>query len=160
VAAVDYFLKLEGIPGESNDSEHKDEIEVTSFSWGETNSTALLDRAATGKVQMQDLSFAKPVDKASPKLLLACATGQHLKSAVLTARKAGESPQEFLVLTLSDVIVTSYQTGGAAGGANGTLDQVSLAFGRLQMEYRPQRPDGSLDAPITAAWDIKRGRKV
>ena len=160
MAAVDYFLKLEGIPGESNDSKHKDEIEVTSFSWGETNSTALLVGGAAGKVQMQDLSFAKRVDKASPKLLLACATGQHLKSAVLTARKAGESPQEFLVLTFSDVVVTSYQTGGVSGGADGALDQVSLAFARLQMEYRPERPDGSLDAPITAAWDIKQSRKV
>jgi type VI secretion system secreted protein Hcp len=159
--AVDYFLKLDGITGESKDSKHKDEIEVASFGWGATNSTTFLSGGGgAGKVQMQDLSFVKLVDKASPKLLLACSTGQHLKTAILTARKAGEQPQEFLVLRFSDVVVTSYQTGGSAGGEEGPVDSVSLAFGRLEMEYRPQKPDGSLDAPITAGWDVKQSKKV
>ena len=114
MAAVDYFLKIEGIQGESTDARHKGEIELESYSWGETQSARSGPGAGggAGKVQMQDFSFVMQANKASPKLLLACATGQHLKQATLTARKAGKTRQEFLVFRFTDVLVSSYQTGG------------------------------------------------
>src|SRR5918996_4117531 len=156
MAESDYFLKIDGVQGESTDTKHKGEIDVESWSWGETNAGGHAGPAGagSGKVTVQDLSFVMRYNKASPALLLACASGKHLKSAVLTARKAGKQQQEFLVYTLTDVLVSSYQTGGSTHDPEGPIDQVSLGFARIQVEYRPQKADGSLDAPIKAGWDV------
>jgi type VI secretion system secreted protein Hcp len=159
VAAVDYFLKIDGIQGESVDSKHKGEIELESFSWGETNPGATGGGGgAAGKVHIQDLHFVTRVNKASPKLMLACATGKHIKQAVLTARKAGKAAQEFLVFKFTDLLVSSYQTGGSTDVL--PTDQVSFNFGRIEIEYRPQKPDGSLDTAVKAGWDVKANKKV
>jgi type VI secretion system secreted protein Hcp len=160
--AVDLFLKIDGIPGESVDKVHKDEIELESFSWGETNEGAGHPGGGgggAGKVQIQDLHVVTHVNKASPTLMLACATGKHLKQAVLTARKAGKGQQEFLVFKFSDVLVSSYQI-GASAGADLPIDQVSFNFAKIEMEYRPQKPDGTLDAGVKAGWDIKENKPV
>lgn len=159
--AVDYFLKIDGVPGESVDSKHKGAIQLEAFSWGETNPGSF-ERGGgggAGKVQMQDLAFTSVVDKASPVLMLACATGKHMKEAVLTVRKAGKDQQEYLVIKLKDVIVTSYQAGGAEQGA-GPVVQASLGFSQIQMEYRPQKPDGSLDSAVKAGWDVVKNKAV
>src|SRR5215210_8773554 len=109
--AVDYFLKIDGVAGESKDSKHKDEIELEAFSWGASQATAPAGGGgAAGKVSMQDFHFVMRTNKASPKLFLACASGQHVKSAVLTARKAGKGQQEYLVYKFTDLLVWSYQT--------------------------------------------------
>jgi len=162
MALVDYFLKIDGVQGESTDSKHKGEIELESFSWGETNSGGhgAGGGGGAGKVSVQDLHFVMKLNKASPKLLLACAMGQHLKQVVLTARKAGKQQQEFLVYKFTDLLISSYQTGASAQDLEGPLDQVSFNFARIEMEYRPQKPDGSLDAPIKAGWDVKTNKKV
>jgi type VI secretion system secreted protein Hcp len=160
VAGVDYFLKLDGIVGESVDAKHKGEIELESFGWAEAQLTApAAGGAGAGKVQMHELHVAMRTSKASPLLFLACATGQHLKSAVLTARHSGADGQEFLVYTLTDVLVSSYETGGSTGD-EGPTDQVALSFGRIQVEYRPQRPDGTPDAAVHAGWDVKANEKI
>jgi type VI secretion system secreted protein Hcp len=158
---TDYFLKIEGISGESSDSKHKNEIELEAFSWGETNTGCATSGggAGAGKVQMQDLSFTMTVNKASPRLLLSCASGKHIKQAVLTARKAGKTQQEYLIIKLSDVLVTSYQTGGSAQ-AEIPFDQVSLGFRKIHMEYRPQKADGSLDTPIQVGWDVVQNKAI
>src|SRR5438094_711398 len=115
MALVDYFLKIDGISGESTDDKHKGEIEVASFSWGVRQTTArATGGAGAGKATFQDFQFTKVSDKASPALFQKCATGEHIKQAVLTARKAGETQQEFLKVTLSDLLVSSYQSGGTA----------------------------------------------
>ena len=116
MAAVDYFLKIDGISGESTDEAHKGEIEVESFSWGVSQTTTRLGSGAgAGRAVFQDLHFTTSVSKASPVLFQKCATGQHLKEAVLTCRKAGgEQREEFLKITLSDVLVSSYQAAGSA----------------------------------------------
>jgi type VI secretion system secreted protein Hcp len=161
MAQVDYFLKIDGVQGESVDSKHKGEIELESFSWGETNSGGHGGAGVgAGKVSVQDLHFVMKLNKASPKLLLACALGQHLKYAVLTGRKAGKQQQEFLVYKFTDLLVSSYQTGASAQDIEGPLDQVSFNFARIEVEYRPQKPDGSLDARINAGWDVKTNKKV
>ncbi len=160
MAAVDYFLKIDGIPGESKDSKHKDEIELQNFSWGETNQRAPATGGGggAGKVQMQDFHFTMTVNKASPKLFLACASGQHIKLATFSARKATKDQQEFLKIKFTDILVSSYQNAGTDDFL--PMDQVSFNFSKLELEYRPQKPDGSLAPPDKAGWDIKKNAKV
>ena len=159
--AVEYFLKIDGVPGESSDAKHKGEIQLESFSWGETSpgGAGPGGGGGAGKVQMQDLVVTMIVSKASPKLMLGCATGKHYKEAVLTARKAGKTQQEFLVFKFKDVIVTSYQTGGSAQ-ADVPIDSASLGFSQIQMDYKPQKADGSLDAAVKAGWDLKLNKPL
>ena len=151
MASVDYFLKIDGIKGESGDSKHKDEIDVLSWSWGETQqgASAVGGGGGAGKVAMQDFHFTKRIDKASAPLLLACASGQHIKTVDLVCRKAGKDQQEYLVIKMTDILVSSYQTGGSAGGDNDALiDSVVLSFSTIEGEYRPQRADGTLGTPV------------
>ena len=161
MAAVDLFLKIDGIQGESKDAKHANEIDVDAFSWGETNvvSHAGGGGGGAGKVAMQDFHFTKRLDKASPVLFLACASGKHFPKAVLSARKAGQGQQDYLVITLSDVVVSGYQVGGAESGEAG-VDQTSLAFSRIVFEYRPQKPDGSLAPAVKAGWDVKTNKAI
>src|ERR1700682_1008808 len=130
MAAVDYFLKLDGIKGESTDSKHKGEIDIESFSWGATQSGTHSSGGGggAGKVQMQDFHFVMKVNTASPKLMEACATGEHIKSAILICRKAGKEQQEFLKWTFTDLLVSSYQTGGSGHGDVIPMDQISLNY--------------------------------
>ncbi len=154
--AVDYFLKIDGIDGESQDSKHKDEIHLESWSWGETQSgsSAQDSGLGSGKVNMQDFHFTMKCNKASPKLFIACANGDHIKKAVLTCRKAGKTQQEFLFYTFNDLLISSYQTGGNANDVIPT-EQISFNFTKVVMEYKPQKQDGSLDAGIKKGWNLK-----
>jgi type VI secretion system secreted protein Hcp len=154
--AVQYFLRVDGIPGESKDAAHKGEIDVLSFAWGLTNSggAAPGGGAGAGKASFQDLHVVKPVDKASPKLFEACASGQHIKEVVLTGRRTGKKQLEFLSYKLSNVVITSYQIGGSAPEA--PTDQVSLNSGKIEMEYRP----AGAEPAVRAGWDVAAGRKV
>lgn len=160
MAAADYFLKLDGIPGESNDLKHKNEIDLESFSWGETNAAAPGHGAGTGagKVAMQDFHFTARVNKASPTLMLACATGKHIKDAILTVRKAGKDQQEYLIIKLSEVLITSYMLGGAEAADSTPMDQVSFNFGKIQYEYRPQKADGSLGGSVKVGFDVGKNK--
>ncbi len=161
MAAVDYFLKIEGIEGESTDDKHKNEIDIESWAWGETNAGTFSSGGGggAGKVTMQDVNFAMKVNKASPKLLLACATGEHLKTALLTCRKAGKEQQEYLKIKFSDCLISSFQTGGSAGDII-PVDQLSLNFAKVEYEYREQKPDGTLGGAIKAGYDLKINKKV
>ena len=157
---ADYFLKIDGIAGESRDPRHQGEIELESFSWSETFlASPAAGARGGGKVHIQDMNITKLVDKASPLLMLAGASGQHFASAVLTAQRPGKDPLEYLTITLSDLMVGSYQMEAAAGQPM-PADQVSLSFSRIEIAYHPQRPDGTLDAPVSAGWDIAANRKI
>ena len=116
MSAVDYFLKIDGIKGESQDTKHGGEIEIQSFSWGATQSGSFAQGGGggAGKVNMQDFHFTVFHGVASPKLMLACATGQHIPTAVLTARKAGKDQQDYMKVSFYDLLISSFQTGGAA----------------------------------------------
>jgi type VI secretion system secreted protein Hcp len=161
MAANDYFLKLDGITGESSDSKHKGEIDVLSFSFGESQSGshAAGGGAGAGKVQMSDFSFMARTSKASPQLFLHCAQGKHLKEAILTVRKAGKGKQEYLKVKLADVLISSYQIGGSEGDDRPT-DSISLNFAKLSFDYFGQKSDGSLDAGTHAGWDLKKNVKI
>jgi type VI secretion system secreted protein Hcp len=157
--AVDYFLKIEGIEGESADSKHGKEIDILSWSWGESQSgsSAFGGGGGAGKVNMQDFSFTMNNNKASPKLVLACASGQHIKSALLVCRKAGKEQQEYLKIKFSDLLISSFQTGGSSG-AEIPIDSITFNFSKIEYEYYPQKPDGTLDAKVPVHWDLKANK--
>jgi type VI secretion system secreted protein Hcp len=159
VPTIDLFLKLDGISGESQDVKHKGEIDLQSFSWGEASEAGPSQGAGAGKVAMQDFHFVTRVNKASPLLFLACAMGKHIKDAFLTARKAGKEQQEFLLFKFSDLLISSYQIGGAEVGEV-PMEQVSFNFSRIDFEYRAQKPDGTLADPISAGWDVKQNKPI
>jgi type VI secretion system secreted protein Hcp len=160
MAAIDYFLKLDGITGESPDAKHKGELEVLSFSFAEAQSgtSGHGGGGGAGKVEMSDFTFTARTSKASPQLFLHCAQGKHIKQAMLTVRKAGQAQQEYLKIKLNDVLVSSYALSGAEG--EGTHDAFSLNFVKLSFDYAPQKADGSLDAPVHAGWDVVKNVKV
>jgi type VI secretion system secreted protein Hcp len=156
--AADIFAKLGDIKGESLDGKHKDEIEVLSWSWGVTNAIGVAGTgAAQGKASFHDFSFTHKIDKASPKLMQACATGVHLKEATITHRKAGKGQQEYLVIKMNDVIVTRMTD---ADDDTGSVETVSLAFAKVNVEYKPQKADGSLDAGIHFKYDLKAQKEA
>jgi type VI secretion system secreted protein Hcp len=157
--AVDTFAKIGDIKGESLDSKHKDEIEVLSYSWGVTGgapSGGGGGGGAAGKPTFPDLHITHAFDRASPELMLACATGQHIKDATITQRKAGKTQQEFLIVKMNDVIITGVSHGGS--GDSGLTEQVSMSFAKIAIEYKPQKPDGSLDTGVFFKYDIKNNK--
>jgi len=161
MAAVDFFLKIEGVDGESSDHKHKGEIDLQSWSIGAQNkgTHAAGGGGGAGKVTFNDFHFTMHVSKATPKLMLACATGEHLKKAVLTCRKAGKEQQEYFKITLSDLLVSSYSTGGSGHSNVVPHDTISLNFSKIEFEYKPQKPDGTLDAAVKSGFSVKENAK-
>ena len=160
-AAVDYFLKIEGIPGESESPTHPNEIDVLSWSWGASQACSLSGGGGgTSCVSsFSDVSFLKPLDKSSPHIFLAVATGQHLSKATLFGTTATEKDTvDFLMITMTDVIVTSYQIGGS--GEDRPTDSISLNYAKIEFEYKPQNKDGSFGSSIKTGWDLKKNTKV
>jgi type VI secretion system secreted protein Hcp len=164
MAQVDYFLKIDDteLRGESTDDKHRDEIEVESWSWGATQvgTTSGGTGGGAGRVSIQDINFVARTSKASPILFLRCATGKHISKAVLTARKAGSQQADFLTLTMSDLLISSYQIAGSETADTVPMDQVSINFSKIEFEYKTQKADGSLDAPVRAGWDLKSNTKI
>ena len=161
MAAVDYFLKIDTIPGESTKKGHTGELEITSWSWGESNTGSMAGNTGggSGKVSMQDFHFTIPMNVASPKIMLACATGQHIPTAILICRKAGTEQQEYLKITFSDVLISSYHVGGSHADVI-PGDQCSFNFTKIEMGYKPQDAKGQLGAEVKTGYDLKQMQKV
>jgi type VI secretion system secreted protein Hcp len=142
--AVDMFFKITNVPGESADKTHGGEIDVLAWSWGASQSgtTHVGTGGGAGKANFQDLSFTKYIDKGSTPLLQHCATGKHITEALLTVRKAGGTPLEYLKIKLTDCLVSSYSTGGS-GGEDRLTENVTLNFAKVDYEYVQQKPDGT-----------------
>jgi len=149
VSASDIFLKIGDIKGESVDEKHKDWIEVLSWSWGTSTGTGKTKRGTVAPQCIQDLVLTKHVDSSSPQLIMNGVLGQAAKEATLAMRKAGKGQQEFLVVKMQDVLVSSYQTGGSSSSESDLMDQLVLHFSSIQGEYRPVKDDGSLGTPVT-----------
>lgn len=162
MAQVDYFLKIEGVEGESHDTKHKGEIDLESWSWGETQSGTGHSGGGHGggKVVMQDFHCVAKFSKASAKLMLACATGEHFKKATLVCRKAGKDQQEYLTYKLEDCMISSYQVGGSAHGDVVPTDQFSVNFAKIELDYKMQKEDGSLTPGAKAGYDVKANKAV
>jgi len=126
-----------------------------SWSWGEsqTGTMSAGGGGGSGKVHMQDFTFVMSVNKASPKLLLACANGEHIKNATMTARKAGKDQQDYLKIVFTDVLVSSFQTGGSG---DLPTDSISLNYTKIEYEYKEQNIDGTLKGPVKVHYDLKK----
>src|SRR5215472_913135 len=138
--AFDAFLLLDGIKGESVDAKHKGEIDVRSFSWGvaQTGTGHTGAGSGAGKADFQDLQIVKSVDKSTPLLKLACASGKHITKGKLTVRKAGENPLEYLTIDLENILVSSYSLTGVSGGSELPDEQFTLNFAKMKTEYWTQ----------------------
>ncbi len=161
MAAVDYFLKIDGIQGESVDDKHKSEIDVLSYSWGVTNSSKahlLMTGGGAGKPDAQNFVVVKFQDKASPVLMQNAFAGKHIKTAVLTARRSGQSRPDYLKITLTDVLVSEYALAGTHASDDRPTEKIQLNFSAIKMEYAPSKPDGSLDAFIPGGVDLKSSK--
>ena len=142
--SVDAFLKLGDLKGESVDKDHKDEIQLLSWRWGmsQMGTTHRGTGGGAGKVDVQDINVVKFVDTSSPNLALACCNGKHFDEAVLTVRKAGEKPLDYLVITMNDLIITSVSPGGSSGDEN-VIENVSINFAKFKYSYQPQDNKGA-----------------
>ena len=142
--AMDMFIQIGDIKGESRDKTHKEKIDVLAWSWGASNSgnAHTGGGAGAGKVNVQDLSFTKYIDKSSAPLLGACCTGKHYDTAKLIVRKAGDTPLEYLIIDLTEVMVSSISTGGS-GGEDRLTENVTLNFAKFKLGYKEQAKAGS-----------------
>jgi type VI secretion system secreted protein Hcp len=154
------FLKIGDIKGESTDSKHKEQIEVLSWSWGVTNAATVGPGGggAAGRPSFTDLNFTHRYDRAAPLLWRACAVGQHFAEATLVGTKQGKGAQDYLVVKLSDVVVTSASASDSSG-AGEAMESVGVKFAKVDMEYKPQKADGSLDAGVRFKYDIKNNKE-
>jgi type VI secretion system secreted protein Hcp len=163
-AKPDWFLKLDGIDGESTDSKHSKEIEVLAYSHAISQSGTFdsgTGGGTTGRAGWHPFVFVAKTSKASPKLALACATGQHIGTATLVCRKAGKDPQEFNQVQMKNVTVYTYKQSDLGDTTPPTpLDVFALAFSQIQWQYKPQKPDGSLDSPVTAGYDLAANKTL
>jgi len=158
--AVDMFLKLDGIKGESKDAKHKDEIQIDSINWGLTNTGTggFGGGSGAGKVDVHNITVSKVFDKASCDLMLACCNGKHIPQGLITVRKAGQNPLEYIKITLHDILISGVGHTGSAGSEL-VSETVTLNFSKFKVEYQEQKPDGSGTPAGQMAWDIKANAK-
>lgn len=150
---TDYFLKLDTIEGESKDSNHSKEIDILGWSFGASQAATggAGGGSGAGKAQFNALSISLKMCKASPKLMISCATGKHLKTGVLTARKAGGGPKDYYTITLTNLLITSYNTGGSS---EFPIDRITLAAEQISVSYKPQSAAGALGGAVTFGYNI------
>lgn len=159
--AVDAFLKIDNVPGESTDDKHKDWINVISWSFGDSQTVTAHAGGAAGAtaVKMQDFKFTMRTNKASPKLFLTCANGQHLRDVKLEVCKSGEFKQKFLEIKLSDVIVSSFVSLGSSGGADVyPMEEIMLNFGKIEITYTLTDKTGKPIGETKSNWDVKANK--
>lgn len=156
----DCFLKLDDIPGESQDANHKDEIDVINFGLSAIQpvSGAFSAGGGSGKVQMGPLEIRAKHSKASPKLLLACAKGQHIGNAVLTIRKAGGDAQEYSTYTLTEAVISKYAVKPPEDEGGIPDDEFSISYSTIEHQYKEQKPDGTLGGVVKSKWDVKQNK--
>ena len=158
--AADMFLKLDGIQGESQDKTHKNEIELLTYQFGVHQQGTMVagTGGGAGKATFEDLHFTKRVDKSSPNLFVAAASGSHIATAIVTVRKAGGDQVEYLKITMNDVIISSFNSSGHEGDV--PLESITFNFTKVKKEYSPQNPDGTLGGVITGGYDVKANQKI
>jgi type VI secretion system secreted protein Hcp len=161
----DAFLKLSTIPGESTDDKHKEWIEILSYSWGASQATggqASMTGAHSGqRVDISDLSIVHQLDKASPKLFQACCTGEHIPEVKLELCKAGGDKQKYMTYKMTDVLVSSVRPGGSSQGGDALpLEEVSVRFSKVQLEYIPIDKTGKPQGTVPAGWDLAANKKI
>jgi type VI secretion system secreted protein Hcp len=167
MANVDYFLKIDGVDGEAQDSKHTKEIDVKSFSWGmsQTGTSSMGGGGGAGKVKFNDFKVHKAIDAATPKLMEACALGKHIASGLFTARKAGGSQIEFYTIKLTDILISSVthqppatptDVETSTTPVNLTPDElVTINFAQYEISYKTQQKDGTAGGAIVHNLNLK-----
>jgi type VI secretion system secreted protein Hcp len=155
MAAESMWLKIDGCKGEAADKEHKDEMIVTAWNWGMTHPVSFRGGGRSGgETTVQELTVSKYVDKASPNLMKYCLNAKSLPEVVLTVRKRGEKPIDYIKIKMKEVIVSSLSATGN-GGEGTPMEAVGLSFEKVEVEYTPQKPDQTADGAVTLKWNIK-----
>jgi type VI secretion system secreted protein Hcp len=159
--AVDMFLELDGVKGESVDKAHKGKIDILSWNWGLSNSGTFHHGSGggAGKASFNDISITKYIDAASPNIMLFCANGKHFAKGKIIVRKAGENPLEYLHIDFDKVMVASYRTGGS-GGEERLTENITLNFSKVKVEYTTQGEKGGKGTPHAFSWDISANAKA
>ncbi len=151
---IDTHIKFTDVPGEAKHKEHKDEIEVISWNWGVSNAASISGGGSgRGKAVGGNFTFTHKYDKASPVLAKKCIGGNHFGEVVMTARKAGDGQKDFMKVTMKEVFITGVQP--ASGGDGGILENISLSYGEIGFEYKPQDDKGALGGPVSFNWNAK-----
>jgi type VI secretion system secreted protein Hcp len=164
--AFDAFLKIDGIPGESSDDRHKDWIELLSYNYSVTQrssgSASTAGGASAERASFSDFSVVKALDKASPKLFEACATGRHIPTVIVELCRAGGDKLKYMEYKLSNVIISSSRPGGTShAGETLPLEEVDFNFGKIELSYTQQkREDGSGGGQVAAGWNLETNKKV
>ena len=156
--AIEYHLDIKDVKGESQAAKHKEQIELLTWSFGASNPTTIVGAGmSAGKVSMSDLSFTKRVDKSSPKLLGLCVTGDHAKEATLYCSKqtGQKTPEDFLIIKLTEVYVSSFQCGGSSGEDTGT-ESISVSYATIDYDYKVQGADGKLVSGGEVEYDLRK----
>ena len=160
--AVDMFLEIKEVPGESSKKSHEGQIDIVSFSFGAVQHGSFArggPGGGSGKAEFHDISIVKEVDKSSPKLFQACAAGTHFPKSTIYVRKAGDKPLEYYKVELSDLIVSSVQNSGSASG-DAVMESVTLNCAKINFTYVEQDAKGGAGKTVTAGYDVRAGEKV
>jgi len=160
-AADQIFLKLDGITGSSTDQRHPGEIELLSYSQAFRNTAnfGFGSGAGAGRVSCGDISVLKNIDISSPALIQQVVTGAHIRSGTITFRRAGETPQDYYVVRLTEILIDAIEQVDPVGEP-GINERVSLKASQFRFSFKPQRPDGTLGAEITFGWDCVANRRL
>lgn len=155
--AVDVFLKIDGIEGESADGTHTAQIDVLSYSWGvsQTGTMGYGGGGGAGKANFGDFNFMMRMNKATPKLMTACATGKHIPTAILSCRKAGGTQEDYMIYKFFDLLISSYQT---SASSEEPTESISFNYSKMEMEYKIQDAKGALSAGPSFKYDIKQNK--
>jgi type VI secretion system secreted protein Hcp len=150
--ALDLFLKLDGIKGESKDTKHRDEIDVLSWNWGLANESSSNPGRGEAKVTFHEMNITKRVDSATPALMLACSSGKHINEANLTVRRPGKSESEFVRIRMNDVTITSVTAGNA--GEDVVTENLMFKFYKIELDYAAQNQNGTNSEIKNFKWDL------
>lgn len=162
--ALDAFLKIDGIPGESTDDKHKEWIEILAYSWGAaqpvSRSASTSGGAASARADFHDFHVTKTLDKSTPKLALACADGTHIKEVIIELCRAGGDKLKYMEYKMNDVIISSISSGGTRGDDVPT-EELAFNYGKISWTYTQQkRADGSGGGNVPAGWDLEANKKL
>ena len=159
--ALDMFMRIEGVNGESKDANHKNWTDIRSFTWGaeQPGSMNTGGGGGAGKVNFDDLTVIAPIDKAAPTLLKNCATGQHLGKVEVSVCKAGGTQIEYSRTTLEDVLVTSVKFVGTQESES-LMMEYSFQAAKVKDQYWEQNDKGSKGAEVQMAYDVKQNKTL
>lgn len=157
--AVDMYLKLDDVKGEAKGTGHKEEIDILSWSWiaAQQGTGSQGGGSGTGQVETLDVEVKKWVDRSSPVLYTYCCKGTHLKKAWITVRKAGDTPLEYLKVTMADLLITGFSTGIVVPGDDRLQETIRINFKKIFVAYAPQVKGGAGDAETSGGFNLEAG---